>query len=145
MKITLDELYEMILERILKEEGRLRETPYVLAYKVLLDRYTKEEVDKIIDSSKSFFVDDDNIDSYIPSVVSLKEKKALSVNTKDLEKYRSSLRVYRINDTLVSVNKVNRLLGDCYDMYDAILYNMNLSNDEYENVISTLTPKTYHI
>ena len=106
---------------------------------------SKEEFDKIIDSSKSFFVDDDNIDSYIPSVVSLKEKKALSVNTKDLEKYRSSLRVYRINDTLVSVNKVNRLLGDGYDMYDAILYNMNLSNDEYENVISTLTPKTYHI
>ena len=106
---------------------------------------SKEEFDKVIDPNKSFFVEDDKIDYYVPSVVSIKDKKTFNISVKDLDRYKQTSRVYSINNTLVSINKVTRLLNKGYDMYDSIFYKMILNNDEYEDVISSITPNTYNI
>ena len=108
---------------------------------------TKAEFDSFIDPNRKFFIRNNEIDSYIPDVVHLKEKVNLNINQDYLETYRTSLRTYTIADTRISIIKVKRLLSAGYDIYDAIMYNKKLSNDQYEKLISSLSEGsyTYHI
>ena len=62
----------------------------------------------------------------------------------NLEEYRDGLRTYNINGTLVSINKVNRLLEKGNSVYNALFSEMPLSIDEYNGIIKELTGSVYH-
>ena len=145
----IDKLLELGYETFLETDLSILNSPNINRLELIkalnYSVKSKEEFNNIINPNKTFFVDDDKIDSYVPSVVSIKDKKTLNITVKELDRYKQTSRVYSINDTLISINKVNRLLNNGYDMYDSIFYNMNLNNDEYEGIISTIIPKTYHI
>lgn len=79
-----------------------------------------------------FFLDEDSLDDYIPSIVKYRGEIELNVEDTDLEGYKVSDNVYSINNVLVSRQKVLRLLELGYSLYEAIVSGLNLSAEEYE-------------
>lgn len=96
-----------------------------------------DKMKEVLDTDK-FIVDDDSLEQYIPSAVSYNEKQNFSFDLNILEENKIDRRTYLINGVIISSNKVKRLLDKGLDMYDAIFYNTNLSQDEYDAVLKML-------
>ena len=101
-----------------------------------------EELKDVLTSDK-FIVPDNNIDSYIPNALVYKEKVKLTDNISDLDCFLINPYSYKIGNRVISYNKVMRLIDEGYDTYDALFYNMNLSDSDYDSIINGLKPYTY--
>lgn len=141
--LIIDRLIELGYESFLENDLNILNSDKLLrlealkAFEVQVD--SKDELDKIL--TKRFYISDDELINYIPSKIELDDKVDLeSIN---LDEYKSSLRTYNINGTLVSINKVNRLLNKGYSKYNAIFFEMPLGNEEYSNMIRELTGNIY--
>ena len=92
-----------------------------------------------------FIISDDNLDEFIPDVLSYKDKIKLKCSLNDLEKYRVDDMSYSINGIIISSNKVKRLLEQGYDIYDALFYNTLLSEDEYSQITENIKQYRYEM
>ena len=86
-------------------------------------------------SDQKFIIDDSKIDEYLPNVVELSEKKNITSNLSD---FRNTNRVYSIGDSLLSINKINRLLESGNSLYDSLFMNRKFSEEEYDNILKAL-------
>ena len=101
---------------------------------------SKDELDKVL--TKRFYISDEELEEFIPNKVELNNK--VDLDSINLDEYRDGLRTYNINGTLVSINKVNRLLEKGNSVYNALFSEMPLSIDEYNGIIKELTGSVYH-
>ena len=92
-----------------------------------------------------FIINDEDLDEFIPDVLSYKDKIKLKCSLNDLEKYRVDDRSYSINGIIISSNKVKRLLEEGYDIYDALFYNTLLSEDEYSKITENIKQYRYEM
>ena len=56
MSITVAELYQRIVERILRNDLKFKDTVYDLTQKVLLEEYAEEEVKKLMCSDEMYIM-----------------------------------------------------------------------------------------
>lgn len=87
---------------------------------------------------QKFIINDDELEGYISNVLPYKKKKELTCSVEDLEKNRVDKRTYSLGGVLISSEKVNRLINEGYDMYDAITHNLLLTEDEYNNMFGNM-------
>ena len=92
-----------------------------------------------------FIINDEDLDEFIPDVLSYKDKIKLKCSLNDLEKYRVDDWSYSINGIIISSNKVKRLLEEGYDIYDALFYNTLLSEDEYSQITENIKQYRYEM
>lgn len=106
-----------------------------------------DNIDSLRDviNSDRFIINDDDLDEYIPNVLSYKDKIKLKCRLGDLEKYRVDDKSYFINGIIISSNKVKRLLEEGYDIYDALFYNTLLSEDEYSQITDSIKQYRYEM
>ena len=87
---------------------------------------------------QKFIINDYELDGYISNVLPYKKKKELSCSLEDLEKNRVDKRTYSLGGVLISSEKVNRLINEGYDMYDAITYGLLLTEDEFNTMFGNM-------
>ena len=109
-----------------------------------LMNYEIESIDELNNllSSTKFIISDDNIDSYISDLVSLKDEVELDISIDDLESYRIDDRTYSINGIIISSKKVERKLKEGNSIYKSITHNKRMNKDEYDELLDTLTLNT---
>ena len=108
---------------------------------VVLD---KNEFNEVLNKNR-FIISDDCLDDYIIKVTDTKRHVDLKNSIEDLETFRVDNNTYMIDGVIISFNKVNRLLGDGCDMYNALFYNMILSDSEYDSVLKKLNNNSYQM
>jgi len=102
---------------------------------------TVEELKQHLTTDK-FIINDKDLDDYIPNVFDYKERPNISLDLNDLEEYRIDKRMYSINGVLISSNKVKKLLEMGYNLYDALIYNLCISEDEYNLLLKKIKKYT---
>lgn len=139
----IDKLLELGYETFIEEDLGLLNYDNLKRLEVLkalgFDYLDKDELEKTLKGS--FIIADSELDSYIPSIVSYKNKIDLGNSTDLIENNRSSSRIYNFNGILISINKVLRGLNEGKDLYEAIFTNLNLSENEYNLVIDCISNK----
>lgn len=89
----------------------------------------REELDSILDEDKKFFIPKEEINKYLIDDSKYIEEPEEIISIDDLEQYKNN-RVYNFNGVLISVEKVKRLLNNNYNLYQAIIYNTHLNEEE---------------
>ena len=99
-----------------------------------------DDINKLRDVlfGQKFIINDNELDGYISNVLPYKNKKKLSCSVEDLEKNRLDKRTYSMGGVLISSQKVNRLINEGYDMYDAITHGLLLTEDEFNNMFGNM-------
>ena len=142
--LIIDRLIELGYESFLENDLNILNSDKLLRLEALKAFEThidsKDELDKVL--TKRFYIADEELEEFIPNKVELNNKVDLDLI--NLEEYRDGLRTYNINGTLVSINKVNRLLENGNSVYNALFSEMPLSIDEYNGIIKELTGSVYH-
>jgi len=140
----LDRIIELGYEKQLEENLEILSISTSKYLEVLKALNIPNEIDlNLGEILANFFIEDDKLDEYIPSILPYKEKIDLGKDEKKLQEFKNSRRTYKIGNILISSLKVSRLLIRGYDLYDSIFYNVNLSEDEYNEVIAELTNKEF--
>ena len=142
--LKIDKLIELGYEDYLEEDLNLLNSDKLLRLEALksfeVEITSKEELDKVL--TKRFYIDDEELIDYIPNNIDLDDK--IDLEDIKLDEYRNSPRTYNINGTLVSANKVSRLLYRGDSKYNAIFSGMRLNKEEYDGIIECLKGNTYH-
>ena len=142
--LKIDKLIELGYEDYLEEDLNLLNSDKLLRLEALksfeVEITSKEELDKVL--TKRFYIDDEELIDYIPNNIDLDDK--IDLEDIKLDEYRNSSRTYNINGTLVSANKVSRLLYRGDSKYNAIFSGMRLNKEEYDGIIECLKGNTYH-
>ena len=142
--LIIDRLIELGYESFLENDLNILNSDKLLRLEALKAFEThidsKDELDKVL--TKRFYIADEELEEFIPNKVELNNK--VDLDSINLDEYRDGLRTYNINGTLVSINKVNRLLENGNSMYNALFSEMPLSIDEYNGIIKELTGSVYH-
>lgn len=137
----IDKYLELGFESLLKEDlgilnfKNLKRLDVIHMLNIQVDSI--DELQELLES-KRFFLSDNDIDSYLLNDALFHEKEKFDISIDELDSLKSSNRCYSFDGVLVSIQKVNRLLNDGYDLYDAIFANMNVSEDEYNRVVNCL-------
>ena len=107
--------------------------------------YAIDDIDNLFQllNSKKFAVIDDKVQDYFFNALEYMEKEDILISLEQLENRSINYWTYSFNGVLVSSIKVERLVSQGMDLYDAIFYNMNLTNDEYSTVIEDLSKLKY--
>ena len=141
--LKIDKIIELGYEDYLEEDLNILNSDKLLRIEALkyfeMNIDNKQEFDSIL-NSKKFFIEDELLKDYIPNKVNLKDE-SYDVN---LEDYRNTNRTYKIGNTIISSNKVKRLLKNGYGMHDAIFSELCLSLEDYNEVINNLKGYEYH-
>ena len=144
LAFIIDKLIELGYEEYLEEDLDLLNNDKLMRLEALkafeVEISNKEELDKVL--NKRFYINDEDIEEYLPEEVKLDDKYDLE--SIDLNEYKSGSRTYNINGILISSNKVNRLLNQGYSKYNAIFSGMRLNTEEYNSIIGTLKGIEYH-
>lgn len=144
LAFIIDKLIELGYEEYLEEDLDLLNNDKLIRLEALkafeVEISNKEELDKVL--NKRFYINDEDIEEYLPEEVKLDDKYDLE--SIDLNEYKSGSRTYNINGILISSNKVNRLLNQGYSKYNAIFSGMRLNTEEYNSIIGTLKGIEYH-
>ena len=144
LALIIDRLIELGYENFLEEDlnllnsNKLQRLEALKSFEVEIEN--KEELDRIL--TKKFYINDEEIIDYLPSEIKLDNRYDLDgIN---LEEYRDGLRTYNINGTIISSNKVKRLLDLGNSKYNAIFSGMRLNSDIYNDIIVSLRGNEYH-
>lgn len=99
-----------------------------------------DDINKLRDIlfGQKFIINDNELDGYISNVLPYKNKKKISCSIEELEKNRLDKRTYSLGGVLISSEKVNRLIHEGYDMYDAITYGLLLTEDEFNTMFGNM-------
>lgn len=130
--------YEEFLEKDLGclNSTHLKRLEVVKALNIPID--SLEEFQTILGDEKDFFISDEEIDYYIPNVLPYVSNE-VQIPDNILSNYRGSFRTYNIDGILVSKLKVLRLLDEGKSMYEAITFGMNLSDDDYQKLMRSIS------
>ncbi|MBQ6498078.1 MAG: hypothetical protein IJI58_05130 [Bacilli bacterium] len=142
--LIIDKLIELGYENYLEEDLNLLNSDKLLRLEALkafeVEISNKEELDGVL--TRKFYIADEDLLDYLPGSIILDNK--VDLDSVNLDDYRDTSRAYNINGTLISINKVNRLLEDGNSIYNAIFSEMRLNKEEYDSIISYLKGNTYH-
>lgn len=143
LDVKIDKLLELGYEKMLLEDlGLLNYDNYGRLEVLKAIGMLPLEKQQVVRALRGrFFVRSEEIDDFIPSIVSYKEKIDLEDSQEKLSDYIGSLRTYNFNGVLISSVKVSRLLQGGSSLYEALFSNTNLSEDEYNLVITELKAK----
>jgi hypothetical protein len=93
----------------------------------------REELEKVLDEDKSFFIPADQIDDYLTDDSMYVEEPSKTVELEKIEQYKQG-RVYDFDGVKISIEKVRRLTSNGYSLYQAIINNTHLNEDELLNI-----------
>lgn len=138
----IDKLIELGYFNLLEQDLGLLNSNNLSRLEVL--RVMHFELDSIDDvrevlKTNKFIISDSKIDDYIPNVLPYKGDVKMDIDISSLERFRNDRNSYLIGNTIISSRKVLRLLEEGYDMYSAIFYGVNISDDEYDEIIRSLS------
>lgn len=136
----IDRIIEMGYKDYLSQNLELLNSSNINRLEVLhalkIKQETMEKINSILDEHKRFFIQDSEIDSYIPNILEVKHE--IDLESVELSKYQISDLEYSISGIIISKQKVRRLLNQGYSVYNALFYGMKLSNEDYEIMINTI-------
>ena len=99
---------------------------------------SREELEYYLNEDKEFFISKDEINNYITNDSIYFDEPEEVVTIDKLEEYKLN-RVYDFNGTKISIEKINRLLKNNYSLYQAIISNTNLCEEELLNIINIIS------
>lgn len=104
---------------------------------------TKEELISVLDSNNQFFVPDNMILSYVEGEFNkVKHDKICIDENTNLEIYRTSSRTYEIDGVVLSSHRIDRMIRDESNIFDALASDEFISNGEFSRVCDALKQKT---
>lgn len=138
--------YEVFLENDLSLLNRkeIERLEVLKSIGMLID--SKEKIDEVLDDNKQFFISLSDMNNYMYNACDYVEEPNVSINIDELECYKVSNRLYDFGGLKVSYNKVKRMLENGNSIYQSIVYNMVLSEEELviiQNIISKNNEKKY--
>ena len=135
----IDKFLELGYERCLVEDISLLNTNNIKRLDILkvlnIADQSKEELEKVLNSEK-FFIRNEDISDYIPNIT--KYKEPVKIPSVDLVSFRKTCRTYEIGSNLFSIQKILRLLSTGNDLYTSIFSGVNLTEEEYNDVLKAL-------
>ena len=141
--LKIDKLIELGYEYFLEEDLNILNSNNIKRLEVLrvmnYDLESKEELFNILNTDK-FYIEDTKLDLYIPNIIPYKEHIELETDF-SLDSFRNTSRTYSFNGILISIPKVNRLKNQGINIYDALIYNVNMSDEVYELFSNALVVK----
>lgn len=99
---------------------------------------SKEELEFYLNEEKEFFIPLEEIHNYLIDDSIYVEEPDEVVTIDKLEQYKLN-RVYNFNGVIISIEKVNRLLNNGYSLYQSIINNTHLSEDELLNIVNIIS------
>ena len=99
---------------------------------------SKEELEFYLNEEKEFFIPLEEIHNYLIDDSIYVEEPVEVVTVDSLEQYKLN-RVYNFNGVIISIEKVNRLLNNGYSLYQSIINNTHLSEDELLNIVNIIS------
>ena len=102
---------------------------------------TREELELYLSDDRDFIVSLDNIDEYIVDESKYVKEPENTISVDDLDKYINK-RVYDFNGVLISVQKVRRLHSSGNSLYQSIIDNTHLSEDELLTIKNIINCKS---
>ena len=113
-------------------------------YKLIgIEVSSKEELEDILNEEKEFFIPLSESEEYLFDEGEFIEEPTCNVSLDELEQYKMTERVYNFDGILISVQKVQRLLNMNFSLYQAIIHNTNLSEEQIRKIINIIShPKT---
>lgn len=97
---------------------------------------SREELERYLD--RDFFIPKEEIENYLPNDVRYVEEPKEVISKEQLEEYKSTNRVYDFNGIKISIEKVNRLVNIGNSLYQAIISNTNLQEDELLRIVKII-------
>ena len=94
---------------------------------------SKSELDSYLNEDKEFFISLDKINNYIQDDRKYVEEPTEQVSIGELDKYASN-RLYDFNGIKISRRKVERQISLGNTLYQSIIYNTYLSEEELKNI-----------
>lgn len=135
----IDKFLELGYEKCLEDDISLLNTNNIKRLDILkvlnMADQSKEELEKVLNSEK-FFIRNDDISDYIPNIT--KYKEPVKIPSIDLVSFRNTGRTYEIGSNLFSIQKILRLLSTGNDLYTSIFSGVNLTEEEYNDVLKAL-------
>lgn len=135
----IDKFLELGYEKCLEDDISLLNTNNIKRLDILkilnMADQSKEELEKVLNSEK-FFIRNDDISDYIPNIT--KYKEPVKIPSVDLVSFRKTGRTYEIGSNLFSIQKILRLLSTGNDLYTSIFSGVNLTEEEYNDVLKAL-------
>lgn len=145
LEYNIDRLLELGFENFLEKNLGVLNSTHLKRLEVLhtlsIPIETQEEFETVISDETKFFISEDDLDYYIPNVLSYKEERDINLSKEELDSYQSSPRLYTIGNIKISSKKVQRLLQEGKSIYQAIFSGMNLSEEEYQEILQELKVK----
>ena len=137
LREVIDAFLELGYENLLISDLSLLNTKVIKRLYIIksmnISITSKQDLLYILDEKKQFFVADEKIDEYLNEELSDNEVNS-TFTIDNLEKYKSSERVYDLNGIKISIPKVKRQLESGESIYKAIIYKSILSAEELENI-----------
>lgn len=137
LREVIDAFLELGYENLLISDLSLLNTKVIKRLYIIksmnISITSKQDLLYILDEKKHFFVADEKIDEYLNEELSDNEVNS-TFTIDNLEKYKSSERVYDLNGIKISIPKVKRQLESGESIYKAIIYKSILSAEELENI-----------
>ena len=97
---------------------------------------SREELERYLD--KDFFVPKEEIKNYLPDDTKYMIEPTKVISEEKLEEYKKTNRVYSFNGVLISINKVNRLLNEGNSLYQSIISNTHLTEEELLGIVKII-------
>ena len=102
---------------------------------------SKEELESFLSDDKEFFVPLKEIDNYLPNEVDYVEEPEEQITIDMLDKYKATDRVYDFDGIKISIPKVNRLLDEGNTLYQSIIKNTHLNEEQLTKIAKTVSVK----
>ena len=105
---------------------------------------SKERLNEILDDNKQFFIDISDMNNYLYNACDYAEEPNISISIDELECYKVSNLLYDFDGLKVSYNKVQRMIENGNSIYQSIIYNMLLSEEELiiiQNILNNVNDK----
>ena len=99
---------------------------------------SREELESILNEEKPFFIPKDEISNYLSDESIYVDEPSEQVSLEKLEQYKATDRVYDFNGVKISINKVNRFVSNGFSLYQAIIKNTHLSEEELLGIVKII-------
>lgn len=160
IEVKIDTILELGLEKFLEEDLNLLNQPMNKLKRIKIMKNldvpieTIEELYNILTTS-NFIIPDESLDEYIYNVVEVEKAEDYVIPFEDIEEpdffknFSNTQRTYKINDIIISKNKVKRNLANIKEnllktperYIVALTIGSTLNDEEYQEISSTIAKK----
>ena len=99
---------------------------------------SREELEFILNEEKPFFIPKEEIGNYLSDESIYIDEPSEQISIEKLEQYKATDRVYDFNGVKISINKVNRFVSNGFSLYQAIIKNTHLSEEELLGIVKII-------